>query len=92
VFENRALRRIFGPKRDEVAGDWRKLRSEELRNLFSTPSIIRMIDVYLSNYIIIILSYIIDITSIAFSIYIYIYIYNVIMFHLRMARRGRNML
>jgi hypothetical protein len=43
VFENRALRRIFGPKGDEVAGDWRKLHNEELRNLYSSPSIIRMI-------------------------------------------------
>jgi hypothetical protein len=34
VFENRVLRRIFGPKRDEVTGDWRKLHNEELRNLF----------------------------------------------------------
>jgi hypothetical protein len=33
VFENRVLRRIFGPKREEVAGDWRKLRDEELHNL-----------------------------------------------------------
>jgi hypothetical protein len=43
VFENRVLRRIFGPKRDEVAGGWRKLRNEELHNLYSSPSIIRMI-------------------------------------------------
>jgi hypothetical protein len=43
VFENRALRRIFGPKRDEVTGDWRKLHNEELHNLYSSPSIIRMI-------------------------------------------------
>jgi hypothetical protein len=42
VFENRVLRRIFGPKGDEVAGDWRKLHNEELHNLSST-SIIRMI-------------------------------------------------
>jgi hypothetical protein len=42
VFENRMLRRIFGPKRDEVAGGWRKLHNEELHNLYSTPSIIRM--------------------------------------------------
>jgi len=33
VFENRVLRRVFGPKRDEVTGEWRKLHSEELRNL-----------------------------------------------------------
>jgi hypothetical protein len=43
VFENRMLRRIFGPKRDEVTGDWRKLHNEKLHNLFSSPSIIRMI-------------------------------------------------
>jgi hypothetical protein len=43
VFEDRVLRRIFGPKRDEVTGDWRKLPNEELHNLDSSPSIIRMI-------------------------------------------------
>jgi hypothetical protein len=37
------LRRIFGPKRDEVTGGWRELHNEELHNLYSTPSIIRMI-------------------------------------------------
>jgi hypothetical protein len=42
VFENRVLTRIFGPKRDEVTGGWRKLHNEELRNLYSSPSIIRM--------------------------------------------------
>jgi hypothetical protein len=42
-FENRVLRRIFGPKRDEVTGDWRKLHNEELHRLYSSPSIIRMI-------------------------------------------------
>jgi hypothetical protein len=42
VFENRVLRRIFGPRRDEIGG-WRKLHSEELHNMFSLPSIIRMI-------------------------------------------------
>jgi hypothetical protein len=41
VFENRALR-IFGPKRDEETGGWRKLHNEELRNLYSSPSIIRI--------------------------------------------------
>jgi hypothetical protein len=41
VFENRVLRRIFGPKRDEVKGGWRKLHNEELHNLHSLPSIIR---------------------------------------------------
>jgi hypothetical protein len=43
VFENRLLRRIFGPKRDEVTGEWRKLRNEELRDLYFSPSIIRII-------------------------------------------------
>jgi hypothetical protein len=43
VFENRVLRRIFGPKRDEVTGGWRKLHSEELRDLYSSPNIIRII-------------------------------------------------
>jgi hypothetical protein len=43
VFENRVLRRIFGSKRDEVTGGWRKLHNEKLRNLYSSPSIIRMI-------------------------------------------------
>jgi hypothetical protein len=43
VFENRVLRRIFGPKRDEVTGDWRKLHNEELHDLYSSPNIIRMI-------------------------------------------------
>jgi hypothetical protein len=42
-FESGALRRIFGPKRDEVTGGWRKLHNEELHNLYSSPSIIRMI-------------------------------------------------
>jgi hypothetical protein len=42
VFEKRVLRRIFGPKRDEVAEGWRKLHNEELHNLNSSPSIIRM--------------------------------------------------
>jgi hypothetical protein len=40
VFENRVLRRIFGPKGDEVIGGWRKLNYEELHNLYSSPSII----------------------------------------------------
>jgi hypothetical protein len=43
VFENRVLRRIFGPKRDEVMGGWRKLHTEELHNLCSSPSTIRII-------------------------------------------------
>jgi hypothetical protein len=40
VFENRVLRRIFGPKREEVAGGWRRLHNEELHNLYSSPSIV----------------------------------------------------
>jgi hypothetical protein len=40
VFENRVLRRIFGPKRDEVTGSWRKLHNEELHGLHSSPSIV----------------------------------------------------
>jgi hypothetical protein len=43
MFENRALRRIFEPRRDDVTGDWRKLHNEELHNVYSSPSIIRMI-------------------------------------------------
>jgi hypothetical protein len=43
VFENRVLRRIFGPKREEVTGEWRRLHNEELNNLFSSPNIIRVI-------------------------------------------------
>jgi hypothetical protein len=44
VFENRVLRRIFGPKRDEVTGSWRKLHNEELHGLYSSPSIVRVIE------------------------------------------------
>ena len=43
VFENRVLRRIFGPKRDEVTGQWRKLHNEELNDLYSSPSIVQVI-------------------------------------------------
>jgi hypothetical protein len=42
VFENRVLRRIFGPKRNEVTGEWRKLHNKELHDLYSSPSIIRV--------------------------------------------------
>jgi hypothetical protein len=43
VFENRVLRRIFGPKRDEVTGGWRKLYNGELHGLYSSPGIVRVI-------------------------------------------------
>jgi hypothetical protein len=43
VFENRVLRRIFGPKRDEVIGEWRRLHNEEFNDLYSSPTIIRVI-------------------------------------------------
>jgi len=43
VFDNRLLRRIFGPKRDEVTGEWRKLHNEELNDLYSSPNIVRVI-------------------------------------------------
>jgi hypothetical protein len=43
VFENRLLRKIFGPKRDEVTSEWRKLHNKELHDLYSSPSIIRII-------------------------------------------------
>jgi len=45
VFENRVLRRIFGPKRDEVTGEWRKLHNEELNNLYSSPNIVRVVKI-----------------------------------------------
>jgi hypothetical protein len=44
VFENRVLRKIFGPKRNEVTGEWRKLHSRELHNLYSPPDIVRQIE------------------------------------------------
>jgi hypothetical protein len=43
MFENRVLRGIFAPKRNEVTGEWRKLHNKELHNLYSSPSTIRMI-------------------------------------------------
>jgi hypothetical protein len=43
VFENRVLRRIFGPKRDKVTGEWKRLHKEELNDLYSSPNIIRVI-------------------------------------------------
>jgi hypothetical protein len=44
VFENRVLRRIFGPKRDEVTREWRKLHNEELNDLFSSPTIVQVLE------------------------------------------------
>jgi hypothetical protein len=43
VFENRVLRRVFGPRRDEVTGEWRKLHNEELNDLYSLPNIVRVV-------------------------------------------------
>jgi hypothetical protein len=43
VFENRVLKTIIGPKKEEVAGDWRRLHNEELHNLYAPPNIIRVI-------------------------------------------------
>ena len=43
MFENRVLRRVFGPKRDEVTGEWRKLHNKELRDFYSLPNIVRVV-------------------------------------------------
>ena len=43
VFENRVLRRVFGPKRDEVTGEWKKLHNEEFRDLYSLPNIVQVV-------------------------------------------------
>ena len=43
VFENRVLRKVFGPKRDEVTGEWKKLHNDELNDLYSSPNIVRVI-------------------------------------------------
>ena len=43
LFENRVLRRVFGPKRDEVTREWRKLHNEEVRDLYSLPNIVRVV-------------------------------------------------
>ena len=44
MFENKVLRRIFGPRRDEVTGDWRSLHNEEINVLYSSPNIVRVIE------------------------------------------------
>jgi len=43
AFENRVLRRIFGPRRDEVTGEWRRLHNEELNDMYPSPNIVRVI-------------------------------------------------
>jgi hypothetical protein len=43
VFENRVLRKVFGPKRDEVTGEWRKLHNEEQNDLYSLPNVVRVV-------------------------------------------------
>jgi len=43
VFENMVLRRIFGPRREEITGEWRRLRNEELNDLYCSPNIVRVI-------------------------------------------------
>jgi len=43
VFENMVLRRIFGPRRDELTGEWSRLHNEELNDLYSSPNIVRVI-------------------------------------------------
>ena len=44
MFENRVLRNVFGPKRDEVTGEWTKLHNEELNDLYSLPNILRVVN------------------------------------------------
>jgi hypothetical protein len=46
VFENRVLRRVFGPKRDKATGEWRKLHNEELNDLYSLPNIVRVVKIH----------------------------------------------
>jgi len=43
VFENRVLRKVFGPKRDETTGEWRRLHNEELNDLYCLPNIVRVV-------------------------------------------------
>jgi hypothetical protein len=49
VFENRVVRRMFGPKREEVAGGWRRLHNEELHSFYGSPNIIRFIECEVSG-------------------------------------------
>jgi hypothetical protein len=49
VFENRVLRRIFGPKRDDVTGEWRKLHNEGLHDLYSSPNTVRVIKIAMNE-------------------------------------------
>jgi hypothetical protein len=51
VLENRVLRRIFGPMREEVAGGWRRLHNEELHNLYAPPNIIRVIKLRMMRWV-----------------------------------------
>ena len=51
MFENRVLRRILGPRRDEVTGEWRKLHNEEINNLSSSPNIVQMIKLRRMRYV-----------------------------------------
>jgi hypothetical protein len=44
VFENKVLRRIFGPEKDEVTGEWRKLHDKQFNDMYSSPNIVRVID------------------------------------------------
>jgi hypothetical protein len=51
VFDNRMLRRIFGPKRDKVTGEWRKLHNEKLSDMYSSPNIIKVIKLKIMRWV-----------------------------------------